>query len=300
MRLTASHRITRRQNPFIAILSTQSLCELVNSNNDMMVPYGAFVLCTLATAYPRLRNEDHDYPSSVPSRLTKLAANSFPTSSGDNSPISQSAVRNYQSSAIRARAVTTIAGGYPTIAPLCDCTINESSAAVPTGRYSLTANNSISRGLAYNQASLTSSFSSAKVGWIYNWDSAPGVLNDSSKEYVPMLWKISQSLHAAHWRKRAEGAIAAGTKHLLAFNEPDLPTQANMDIEQSVAGWMDFMEPFHSKNQGDIKLGSPSVCASPEEHIGLSYLQDFLDRCHECHIDFIAIHWYGLANNDGI
>lgn len=257
-----------------------------------MAPYGAFVFCTLATAYPRLRNEDRDNLSSVPSGPTKLAANSFPTSSGDISPIS-SAVRNYQATAIGARAVATAVGGYPTMALFCDCTSEESS--VP-----LTANSFISRGFAYNQASLTSSFSSAKVGWIYNWDSAPGDLNDRSKEYVPMLWNISHNLHAAHWRERAEGAIAAGTRHLLAFNEPDLPTQADMDIEQSVAGWMDFMEPFHSKYQGDIKLGSPSVCASPEEHIGLSYLQDFLDRCHECHIDFIAIHWYGLANNDGI
>ena len=115
-----------------------------------------------------------------------------------------------------------------------------------------------------------------------------------------MLWNTSQVFHVPHWNKRAEAAIAAGSKHLLAFNEPDLPAQANMDVDQSVAGWMEYMEPFHAKHNGEVKLGSPSVCNGPEEHLGLSYLQDFLSSCGGCHVDFISIHWYGLANEDGV
>ncbi|KAL8759003.1 MAG: hypothetical protein Q9199_001091 [Rusavskia elegans] len=160
--------------------------------------------------------------------------------------------------------------------------------------------NVVPRGLVYNEASLTSAFSNANVGWMYNWDSAPGGSIDSSKEFVPMLWNTSQTFHVPHWNERAEAAIAAGTKHLLAFNEPDLPAQANMDVGQSVAGWMDYMEPFHTKHNGDVKLGSPSVCNGPEEKMGLSYLKSFLDSCGGCHVDFIAIHWYGLATDDGV
>ncbi|KAI4281409.1 MAG: hypothetical protein L6R38_003710 [Xanthoria sp. 2 TBL-2021] len=160
--------------------------------------------------------------------------------------------------------------------------------------------NVVPRGLVYNEASLTSAFSNANVGWMYNWDSAPGGSIDSSKEFVPMLWNTSQTFHVPHWNERAEAAIAAGTKHLLAFNEPDLPAQANMDVGQSVAGWMDYMEPFHTKHNGDVKLGSPSVCNGPEENMGLSYLKSFLDSCGGCHVDFIAIHWYGLATDDGV
>ncbi|KAL8845612.1 MAG: hypothetical protein Q9176_000248 [Flavoplaca citrina] len=174
---------------------------------------------------------------------------------------------------------------------------SEGSSSNPKTR---STDNVVARGLVYNEASLTSAFSNANVGWMYNWDSAPGGQIDSSKEFVPMLWNTSQVFHVPHWEERAEAAIAAGTKHLLAFNEPDLPAQANMDVDQSVAGWMDYMEPFHAKHNGAVKLGSPSVCNGPEEHLGLSYLSDFLASCGGCHVDFIAIHWYGLANDDGV
>ncbi|KAI4247511.1 MAG: hypothetical protein L6R40_001459 [Gallowayella cf. fulva] len=162
------------------------------------------------------------------------------------------------------------------------------------------ADNVVPRGLVYNEASLTSHFDNSNVGWLYNWDSAPGGTIDSSKEFVPMLWNTSQVYHVPHWAERAEAAIAAGTKHLLAFNEPDLTDQANMDVSQSVAGWMEYMEPFHTKHNGDVKLGSPSVCNGPEANMGLSYLKSFLDSCGGCHVDFLAIHWYGVATDAGI
>ncbi|KAL8659584.1 MAG: hypothetical protein Q9226_000365 [Calogaya cf. arnoldii] len=176
----------------------------------------------------------------------------------------------------------------------------EESSSTPKTPSTPSTDNVAPRGLVYNSASLTSAFSNANVGWMYNWDSAPGGTIDSSKEFVPMLWNTSQAFHVPHWNERAEAAIAAGSKHLLAFNEPDLPAQANMDVGQSVDGWMQYMEPFHTKHNGDVKLGSPSVCNGPEEHMGLSYLKDFLDSCGGCHVDFIAIHWYGLANDDGV
>ncbi|KAL8860406.1 MAG: hypothetical protein Q9178_003065 [Gyalolechia marmorata] len=176
----------------------------------------------------------------------------------------------------------------------------ESTPETPESPVKPSTDNVVPRGLVYNEASLTSSFGNANVGWAYNWDSAPGGTIDSSLEFVPMLWNTSQVFHVPHWNKRAEAAIAAGSKHLLAFNEPDLPAQANMDVDQSVAGWMEYMEPFHAKHNGEVKLGSPSVCNGPEEHLGLSYLQDFLSSCGGCHVDFISIHWYGLANKDGV
>ena len=176
----------------------------------------------------------------------------------------------------------------------------EEPSSTPQPSKTPSTENVVARGLVYNEASLTSAFSNANVGWMYNWDSAPGGTIDTSKEFVPMLWSTSQAFHVPHWNARAEAAIAAGSKHLLAFNEPDLPAQANMDVGQSVAGWMDYMEPFHTKHNGAVKLGSPSVCNGPEQHMGLSYLKSFLDSCGGCHVDFIAIHWYGLATDEGV
>ncbi|KAL8874235.1 MAG: hypothetical protein Q9174_000391, partial [Haloplaca sp. 1 TL-2023] len=132
--------------------------------------------------------------------------------------------------------------------------------------------NVVSRGLVYNEASLTSKFDSASTGWLYNWDSAPGGEVNGAKEFVPMLWNTSEVYHTPNWASDVENAVAAGTKHILAFNEPDLPAQANMNVGQSVDGWNKYIEPLHEKYNGDLKLGSPSVCNGPEQNMGLQYL----------------------------
>ncbi|KAL8999229.1 MAG: hypothetical protein Q9169_001894 [Polycauliona sp. 2 TL-2023] len=185
-------------------------------------------------------------------------------------------------------------------APEEDAPTKEEPVSNPKTPSAPTTDNVVPRGLLYNEASLTSAFANANVGWMYNWDSAPGGTIDSSKEFVPMLWSTSMEFHVPHWQERADAAIAAGSKHLLGFNEPDLPEQANMDVGAAVDGWMQYIEPFHAKHNGDVKLGSPSVCNGPEQHLGLSYLKSFLDSCSGCHVDFITIHWYGLANDDGV
>ncbi|KAI4147831.1 MAG: hypothetical protein L6R39_003001 [Caloplaca ligustica] len=160
--------------------------------------------------------------------------------------------------------------------------------------------NVVPRGLVYNEASLTSHFDNANVGWLYNWDSTPGGTVDTSKEFVPMLWDVLTPYHTPRWAENADAAIAAGAKHLLAFNEPDLPAQANMNVGQSVQGWKEYMEPFHEKHNGAVKLGSPSVCNGPDQNQGLAYLSSFLASCDGCHVDFLAIHWYGLASDEGV
>ncbi|KAL8943425.1 MAG: hypothetical protein Q9216_001063 [Gyalolechia sp. 2 TL-2023] len=156
------------------------------------------------------------------------------------------------------------------------------------------------RGLVYNEASLTSQFDNSNIGWMYNWDSVPGGDVNTAKEFVPMLWDTLTPFHTPRWESNAEEAIAAGSKHLLAFNEPDLAEQANMNIGQSVDGWNKYMEPFHAKYNGDVKLGSPSVCNGPDQNQGLAYLASFLESCGGCHVDFLTIHWYGLATDDGV
>ena len=47
----------------------------------------------------------------------------------------------------------------------------------------------------------------------------------SNIEFVPMNWGPK---YAANWEKRIVQMNAVKPKHILAFNEPDVPTQANM------------------------------------------------------------------------
>ena len=162
------------------------------------------------------------------------------------------------------------------------------------------SDNVVARGLVYNEASLTTLFDNSHIGWQYNWDSSPGGTVDTQKEFVPMLWNTSPTLHIPMWKSNAEAAIKAGSGHLLGFNEPDLAAQANMSPGEAVAGWIQYIEPFHAQYNGAVKLGSPSVCNGPDANQGLGWLTQFLNQCDKCNVDFLAIHWYGLATDDGV
>ena len=151
----------------------------------------------------------------------------------------------------------------------------------------------VPRGLVYNTASLTSLFEKDTIGWCYNWDSAPGGDIPSGLNFVPMLWSTNE-YHLPHWEERATTAIANGATHILGFNEPDLTAQANMTPDQAAEAWQ-YMEKF----AGKAKIGSPAVCNGGGE-VGLAWLKKFMGACSSCTVDFIAIHWYGDANEYGL
>lgn len=145
------------------------------------------------------------------------------------------------------------------------------------------------RGLAFNDVSKLSAFSSSsKVSWAYNWGSStPNLPNNY--EYVPMLWGLGE--HSAGWNRAADKAIASGSTHLLAFNEPDLAAQSSLSIPLAVDGYRSLMQPY----AGKAKLGSPAV-TNGGAPMGLTYLQNFISSCSGCTIDFVNIHWYNGGN----
>ncbi|KAH0566200.1 hypothetical protein GP486_000398 [Trichoglossum hirsutum] len=146
------------------------------------------------------------------------------------------------------------------------------------------------RGLAFNQASLTTDFGGpdSLVSWAYNWDQSCEPLG---LEYVPMIWSLASNLIAT-WNVNAEAAIGTGSKHLLSFNEPDLSTQSNISPSDAAAGYKRYMQPF----AGKAELGAPAV-TNGKAPMGLTWLSSFLDECSECTIDFVPIHWYDTSAN---
>ena len=157
------------------------------------------------------------------------------------------------------------------------------------------------RGLAFNHASpslsLFSSAGSLLSGWCYNWNSAPDTTLPSSISYVPMLHSLIP-VHTSTWSQRANSAIDANSKAgrgtwLMAFNEPDIPSQANLDVGAAVAGYRQYFGPLQGK--GGVKLGSPAVSngESASKPMGLAYLSSFLGACGGCQVDFVPVHWYG-------
>lgn len=152
------------------------------------------------------------------------------------------------------------------------------------------------RGLVYNTAALTDLFSSNTISWAYNWDSQPGGSISPNLNFVPQLWGPIP-VHTDHWTENAEKALAAGSTHILGFNEPDLPAQANLSPGAAVDAWITYLEPY----AGKAKLGSPAVCNGNDANMGLNWLSSFLSGCRDrCTVDFVAIHWYGLATDDGV
>ncbi|KAI6861217.1 hypothetical protein KC334_g21099, partial [Hortaea werneckii] len=147
------------------------------------------------------------------------------------------------------------------------------------------------RGLAYNDASLTSCFGGAsKVGWAYNWGSSSNGL-DMDVSYVPLLWGTSEDFTGA-WNDNAQAAIDSGSQYLFSFNEPDMSSQANLSPEDAAEAYKKYMSPF----AGKAKMCAPSV-TNGGGSMGLTWLSNFLDACSDCQIDCVSIHWYDSYEN---
>lgn len=195
-------------------------------------------------------------------------------------------------------SLTPILNFAPPEATSSSPTPQVSSSAPATKPYNTSPSNSgiTARGLVYNTASLTDLFSSSPViSWAYNWDSQPGGTLPAHIQFVPQLWGPIP-LHTEHWSANAEKAISAGSTHFMGFNEPDIIAQANLSPSAAVEAWKKYLQPY----AGRVKLGSPSVCNGAEPLMGLKWLTAFLNACQGCTIDYVTIHWYGLANDEGV
>lgn len=177
----------------------------------------------------------------------------------------------------------------PVVAPTTLQTIISSAAPVVTSAVPVPSTPATitggKRGIAYNNADYLKAFTgSSSVSWCYNWG---GNTHDvpESFEFVPMLWGTGS--HANNWERFADTAIAAGSKHLLAFNEPDHFEQANISPSAAADGYKQYMEPY----AGKAKLGSPAVTNGGDQ-MGLTWLGNFMTACSGCTIDFVNVHWY--------
>jgi Glycosyl hydrolase catalytic core len=116
--------------------------------------------------------------------------------------------------------------------------------------------------------------------WAYDWSTqlpkaVPGI------EWVPMVWG-SRSVTPGALRSLRADARSHRARYLLAFNEPDLRSQANMTPAQAAALWP-------SLEKTGLKLGAPA----PAIWFG-KWLAQFmaLARSRHLRVDFINLHFY--------
>lgn len=112
---------------------------------------------------------------------------------------------------------------------------------------------------------------SVRSFWNYDWGSSGNSSLDV--EFVPMR-------HNRWWA--AYPNQKTNVTHMLGFNEPDRPDQADMTVAQAIAQWPELM-------QSGLRLGSPAPADS-----GLGWLYEFMDQADArgYRVDFVAVHYY--------
>ncbi|MCK9208385.1 MAG: glycosyl hydrolase, partial [Salinivirgaceae bacterium] len=110
----------------------------------------------------------------------------------------------------------------------------------------------------------------------YDWNS--GGNTTANTEYSPIRQK-------ADWPSWTDINAKRSVSHLLGFNEPDRPDQANMSFDQMIEIWPGMM------NSG-LRIGSPAW-SNPWSGTG-GNLFDFINTCDELNyrVDFVALHCY--------
>ena len=118
------------------------------------------------------------------------------------------------------------------------------------------------------------------AAWFYDWNI--GQKSSPDVEYVA----IRQNLH---WPGMDQDWREKGINHLLGFNEPDRPDQANMTVDQAIAAWPVLLKT-------GLRLGSPA----PSDG-GLRWLYEFMEKADKkgLRVDFVAVHYYRAVSDPG-
>lgn len=142
------------------------------------------------------------------------------------------------------------------------------------------------RGLAYNDASLCSTFGSS-YGFGYNWGQVEN--NDIGTMFIPMMHKPSDST-AEEWLANVDKAVKKGSKAVMGFNECDIAAQCNLSPEAACSAWKEYMNPVKEAHS-DITIIGPSVSNGPAP-LGLDWLSRFHTACPDATVDAANIHFY--------
>ncbi|MFI6268009.1 sigma-70 family RNA polymerase sigma factor [Micromonospora zamorensis] len=133
----------------------------------------------------------------------------------------------------------------------------------------------------WNFAGVSQALVNSKAGWYYTWGTQhPGISTPRGVTFVPMIRSAENVTATELARARAAGP------DLLTFNEPDMPEQANMTVEQALDLWPQLMAT-------GSRLGSPAVAwggPDPQGWLG-RFMTGAQARGHR--VDFVTLHWFG-------
>jgi len=155
------------------------------------------------------------------------------------------------------------------------------------------------RGIAFGYHSEADMAAISKgVSWWYNWHYQPEtsvsmIYQNYGMDFVPMAWGGTFNEEGL----RAYYASHPDARYLLAFNEPNFTTQANLKPSQAAAIWPKLEKIAKDFN---LKIVGPAVnyADKPVQENGVTfynpvtYLDAFFAACPNCQVDYIAVHNY--------
>ncbi|CAD6912596.1 unnamed protein product [Tilletia controversa] len=124
----------------------------------------------------------------------------------------------------------------------------------------------------------------SKLAWYHHWQDGPvNGLNSQGAEYVPMFWGAR---HSGLWDQRKASFGNNLPKHIIAQNEPDVKSQANVDPYTAAADWARELGPFQKKG---VKITTPQIVYD------VNWMATFYSELKKKGYtpDIIALHWYG-------
>lgn len=116
------------------------------------------------------------------------------------------------------------------------------------------------------------------VAWLYNWN-----LSRNS----PLDWEYVPIRQNRWWPSLDQDWKARGATHLLGYNEPDRPDQANLSVSDALAAWPDLLAT-------GLRVGAPAVSDGGRS----SWLYPFIQQADAAglRVDFVPVHYYWCYN----
>ena len=116
------------------------------------------------------------------------------------------------------------------------------------------------------------------VDWLYNW---------SLDRDSPLNWEYVPIRQVRYWPPLDQDWRTRGSTHLLGYNEPDRPDQANMSVADAISSWPDLLGT-------GLRVGSPA----PSDGGRSSWLYPFMTQADAdgLRVDFVPVHYYWCFN----
>ena len=138
------------------------------------------------------------------------------------------------------------------------------------------------------------SINSKHISWVFNWELWRPEGTPANIEWVPCVRTAAQAKDIIPFLTDITSNQHVEIKNFLGFNEPEIPDQANLSVDEAVRLWKESVLP--AKAKFSFRLGSPGM--SSDVARSKPWLNAFFSQIGDSSIDFLVVHWYGPHFSD--